>query len=430
MASCLHGFMLGVLAVLAVQSALYIFSPDIGQPEYGVRRDINADDSAEKSHYPVIIVGAGAAGLSLAGRLQHAGIPYIVFEKDTAGSAWDKRYARLHLHTVRGISELPYWHFPETAPTFVPRDYLAKYYRAYASFHNVKDHTEVVSAMFDEDQQQWTVIVRREDGEEATYTSNVLAVCTGQESTPRVPHFPGEETFPGRIFHSQDFVDGRIFRGQRVLVVGFGNSGSEMALDLWEWNAKPTILARSPVHMLPRSLTRVFGHLFPIMRPLPPWVHDSSQELAYKLIWGDLSQYNITLKKSGIINDVVVHHKAPIQDIGTMELIKKGEIPVIKQEIQYIDHKKVYFIDGSHQEFDHILLATGFQYATGPYSKFLPSEIVNKLANLDGVITSGEEVPHRPRLYFLGFDDYLGRLAEINMESADILRDIRKKQYV
>eukprot|EP00043_Microstomoeca_roanoka_P005958 m.59127 g.59127 ORF g.59127 m.59127 type:complete len:185 (+) comp13206_c0_seq3:196-750(+) len=143
MASCLHGFMLGVLAVLAVQSALYIFSPDIGQPEYGVRRDINADDSAEKSHYPVIIVGAGAAGLSLAGRLQHAGIPYIVFEKDTAGSAWDKRYARLHLHTVRGISELPYWHFPETAPTFVPRDYLAKYYRAYASFHNVKDHTEV-----------------------------------------------------------------------------------------------------------------------------------------------------------------------------------------------------------------------------------------------------------------------------------------------
>ena len=216
-----------------------------GQPEYAVRRDASdTGEKAEPTSYKVIVVGAGAAGLSLAGRLERRGISYVVFEKDVPGSAWDNRYDRLHLHTVRGISQLPYWGFPDTAPTFVSRRFLAKYYRAYASMHNVKSHSTVVKTEFNESEELWHVTVRcGSDGSERTYTSNVLAVCTGQEATPNVPQFKGQASFPGTIFHSQHYKNGSKLRDSRVLVVGFGNSGSEMSLDLWEWGAKPTVRA-------------------------------------------------------------------------------------------------------------------------------------------------------------------------------------------
>ncbi|EGD74283.1 hypothetical protein PTSG_06292 [Salpingoeca rosetta] len=364
-----RSFLLGALAVVLLQKAVYILSPQIGQPDVPIRRSRDEDGSDDPSTYSVIIVGAGAAGLSLAGRLERAGISYVVFEKDEPGSAWENRYDRLHLHTVRGISELPYWRFPDWTPTFVSRSFLAKYYRAYAAFHNVKTHTE-------------------------------------------------------------EYTSGKEFEGKRVLVVGFGNSGSEMALDLWEWGAQPTVLVRSPIHMLPRSLTRVFGHMYDVMRPLPPWVHDSGRDLIYSLVWGDLTPYNISLKKTGFVTDIVVHHKAPVQDIGTMALIKKGEIAVIKHEIDHIDGNTVHFADGSTGTFDHILLATGFKHNTGPYSRFLPSDVVAQLPNEHNVVSSGQEVPHQKRLYMLGFNDYMGRLAEINRESAHIVKDIVAKKYV
>eukprot|EP01147_Barroeca_monosierra_P009486 gene9486-1727_t len=374
-----------------------------GQPEYGVRRHDNKTLKGNHTFYE---------------------IPYIVFEKDVPGSAWSKRYDRLHLHTVRDISQLPFWGFPENAPTFVSRTYLAKYYQAYALFHNVRSNTLVVSTKYDESGQLWSVVTRSPDGAEQIYTSKVLTICTGQEAIPKIPHFDGESSFPGRILHSQDYMNGKEFEGKRVLVIGFGNSGSEIALDLWEWNAVPTaltflfrhihslvqILARSAVHMVPRYVTRILGHLFPIVRSIPPTILDGSQSLMYSLIWGDLSPYNITLKKSGIFHDIVEHHKSPIQDIGTMNLIKNGEISVINQEITRIDGSKVYFKDGSSGEFDHIVLATGFEYSFGPYTSFLDTNIVSRLPNKNKVVPSGEEVDHQPRLYLLGFDDYLGRL--------------------
>lgn len=89
------------------------------------------------------------------------------------------------------------------------------------------------------------------------------------------------------------------------------------------------------------------------------------------------------------------------------------------------------FTNGEVREYDAILLATGFDNTeNAPYSTFLPASIVKKLPNKHNVVESGKEVEHQKRLYFVGFNDYLGRLAEINLETEAITEDIKEKAYV
>ncbi|EDQ84828.1 uncharacterized protein MONBRDRAFT_29851 [Monosiga brevicollis MX1] len=345
---------------------------EIGQDSVPVRRVDRPKGyvlSKEPQHVDVLVVGAGHAGLSMAGRLQRARIPYVVLEKDVPGSSWARRYERLHLHTVRDISELPDMPLPDYFPEYLSKDQVAAYQRAYAELHNVRRHTEV-------------------------------------------------------------YQTGAAFANQRVLVVGFGNSGSELALDLWEHDAKPTVLLRSAVHMVPRWVTRIVGHLFDLMHRIPPALHGDSGPL-YKLIWGDVEQYNVTLKQSNMMLDFVTHHRAPVQDIGTMELIRRGDIAVLKSEVdRFAGAKTVVFKDGHCADFDAVLLATGYDYEHGPFARFLSENITTQLLDEHGVIHSGVECAVQPRLYFVGFDDYIGRLAEMNLETQFILGDLKAKHYV
>jgi indole-3-pyruvate monooxygenase len=120
-----------------------------------------------------------------------------------------------------------------------------------------------------------------------------------------------------------------------VLVVGYGNSGSEIALDLWEYGARPSVIIRSPVNILPRTFTRILSNLYPVARQMPAAELDRNQPLVYSLLYGDsLSSVNITLKDVGAVTDIATRHRAPVQDIGTLDLILKGEIPVISHEIK------------------------------------------------------------------------------------------------
>jgi cation diffusion facilitator CzcD-associated flavoprotein CzcO len=423
--------------------------PWMGDEDHRLKRRTAAAPVALCEAKPVVcIVGAGPAGLSMASRLHAKSIPYVVLEANSvAGSSWGSRYDRLHLHTIKDISALPHFPFPEYFPEFVSAKDLQRYYAACASQLNVKYNSKVVRVSFvkanekppwelelpQEERDRW--IVETENGE--TYAEiAALVVCTGQEGTPHSPDIQGASQFLGEIIHSSEYKNGVKWRGKKVLVVGFGNSGSEIALDLWEHGAKPTCLIRSPIHMMPRWLTRIFAHIYSalwwLMRKDDPKHTDMLiQNVVYPLLYKGSDKYNIRMSKSGMLTDLLDRHRAPVQDLGTYELITKGEISVVSHEIQHFSSDGVAFVnEDKTQPFDCVVFSTGFKKGGSPYTKFIPDNICKSIVDSHGVVHSGDEVACQPRLYFVGFDDFMGRLFEMNLETEKICKHMLDKSYV
>merc|ERR1712000_693316 len=164
------------------------------------------------------------------------------------------------------------------------------------------------------------------------------------------------------------------------------------------------------------------------MGMLPPDQLDGSQPFLTQLFWSDLPEYNITLSTQGITETIYKYHRSPVIDLGTVDLIRKGEIDIVNFEIAEIDGQTVKFADGSTRDFDYILLATGYTSGQGPHTNFLEKKITDKLLNEYKVINSGVEPPAQERLYFVGHNDYLGRLMEINLETSTIVSDLIAKK--
>src|SRR5579871_3074405 len=180
---------------------------------------------------PVVIVGGGAAGLSSAAALTQRGIASVVLEQDRAiGGTWARRYDRLHLHTVRGFSGLAHFPIPSRYPTYLSRDDVVAYLQEYAAHFDLRivTRTTVDAIRRDRDADGWTIEVR--GGE--SWRAPAVVVATGQYRQPSMPSWPGRERFAGALVHSSTYANGAAYAGRRVLVVGAGNSGAEIATDL------------------------------------------------------------------------------------------------------------------------------------------------------------------------------------------------------
>src|SRR5690606_32246266 len=140
---------------------------------------------------------------------------------------------------------------------------------------------------------------RRDDGwhVESTsgeHASDALVIATGYNRKPRIPSWPGQEGFDGTVLHSSAYRNGAAWRGRRALVVGSGNSGAEIAIDLWEHGAKVDLCVRGPVHVTPRDLMGVPAQITGILlSSLPPKVADRIALAALDRAVGDLSRYGI-----------------------------------------------------------------------------------------------------------------------------------------
>ena len=192
----------------------------------------NGSDACAASF--VVVVGAGPAGLAVSARLLHAGIPFALLERsDTAGSSWRSRYDRLHLHTHRDSSALPFLAFPDYFPTYVSAHDLADYYSGYARLLGPRLHLRTAVVAVRRVGERWDVTA--EDGR--VWRASALVVATGQEGTPHVPALAGLEQFGGTVLHSSRYRNGVPYRGARALVVGMGNSAAEISMDLHEHGA-------------------------------------------------------------------------------------------------------------------------------------------------------------------------------------------------
>ena len=199
----------------------------------------------------VIVVGGGQSGLIIGARLRQMGVDALIVEKnDRVGDNWRHRYHSLTLHNEAWANSLPYMPFPPTWPTFIPKDKLAGWLEAYAEAMelNVWTSTEVVNADYDETTSRWTVQLRTGVGEIRTMQAPHLIVAVGgSSSVPNKPDLPGLDNFSGEVIHSSEFGSGLAHRGKRAIVIGTGNSGHDVAQDLYANGAGAvTMMQRNP----------------------------------------------------------------------------------------------------------------------------------------------------------------------------------------
>jgi hypothetical protein len=359
----------------------------------------------------VAIIGAGPAGLAAGACARAAGLDFIMLEKEQAvGASWRRHYARLHLHTVKKYSSLPLRPFPRDYPRYVPRDLMVRYLDDYAAHFDLRPRFGAAVRSVRRDGTGWIV----ETGA-GSLRAGFVVVATGYNAEPVLPAIPGIETFGGKVLHSADYADAKPFAGRAVLVIGMGNTGAEIALDLAEAGARPTLSLRNGVHLVPRDLFGIPIQVVALVatRVLPAGFNDAVFPTILDFVLGHPGRYGITRPKEGILQLAARAAKIPVLDVGTMRQISRGAIRVAPG-LATIAQDGAVFQGGSREFYDAIILATGYRPG---YRDFL-----GEVAPSDGGVNEFDSI------YFTGFRNAItGLLRQISKEAVAIADDIRRK---
>jgi cation diffusion facilitator CzcD-associated flavoprotein CzcO len=313
---------------------------------------------------PALIVGAGPAGLASAACLKRRGIDPLVLEAGPAvAHSWRGHYDRLRLHTVKARSHLPGLSFGKELSRYPSRNEVVAYLEAYAERFAIAPRTgEAVRRV----RAAAGFVV---ESAHAVYQTRALVVAAGYNRVPNPERLPDQERFRGTLMHSAGYRSGDGFAGQRVLVVGAGNTGAEIALDLLERGATPTIAVRAPVNVVPREFLGMPTQLTGIrLRHLPLKLADAIGRLVSRLAFGELTRYGLARPTLGPISAIKLRRRIPLIDVGTIAAIKRGEIAV-KPAVERFTETGATFVDGSAGEFEAAILATGYRPALGEITR-------------------------------------------------------------
>jgi hypothetical protein len=355
----------------------------------------------------VVVIGAGPAGLAMGACLRRAGLNFIILEKERElGSSWRRHYERLHLHTIKRYSSLPLLPFPKDYPRYVPKDLMIKYLDNYAQHFDLAPRFGEAVRSVHRAEDDWSV----ETAASAVRAPSVV-VATGYNADPVSRSDPRLERFKGKLIHSADYFNAKPFASQSVLVIGMGNTGAEIALDLAEGGARPTISVRNGVHIVPREL---FGLPIQVVamlatKLLPLKANDALFPPILDLAIGDLSRFGIKRPRQGILQQIRDAAKIPVIDVGTVRKIRENAIR-IAPAVSSATEDGVYFDGGTDEHFDAIILATGYR---PNYVSFLKTDA-----------TPGAAAGHSG-IYFVGFyNSVTGLLLEIGKEAVQVADDI------
>jgi putative flavoprotein involved in K+ transport len=366
----------------------------------------------------VVVVGGGASGLSAAAALARRRIDAVVLEQDAQlGGTWARRYDRLHLHTVRRFSGLAYFPIPNRYPTYLSRDHVVAYLQEYARHFGLRVVTgagiQRVRSLGASN--GWTVETVGGDA----WQCRAAVIATGQYRQPIVPSWVGRELYAGRIAHSVAYANAAPYVGKRVLVVGAGNSGAEIATDLSDNGAAcVAVSVRTPPPIVPRD---PFG--MPVQRTsmllsaLPPAIANRIGWATARLVLGDVTRYGMP---KGDFAPYTTR-RVPLIDVGFVEALKQGRVTV-RPALERLTQSGAVFADGASEPFDAIIAATGF--TTGLESLVDAPGALDDLGEPRG--TSGEPTAHAG-LYFVGFTHSLrGHLFEANRASRRLARNVER----
>ena len=346
-----------------------------------------------------MIVGAGSAGLATGALLRRAGIEPLVIEAGPEpGAAWRERYERLHLHTPRLLSGLPGRRIPRRLGRWVARDGVLEYLREYADGEGLEVRTGTRVERIERDGDLW-----RLDIASGPIGARDVIVATGYNGRPLLPDWPGRESFTGELVHSADYRNPASYRGRDVLVIGPGNSGSEIATDVAEGGASRTRLSvRTPPQIIRRATAGIPAQLIGIaIKRMPPaWV-DPISKAQRRLSIPDLAAQGLPRPEVGVRTTFIATGTTPVLDVGIVDAVRHGRVEIVAA-VESFDGPDVVLADGSRIDPDAVIAATGFRAGL--------DELVGHLDILDTrglpVATDGE--PVLPGLWFVGFRPTLG----------------------
>jgi cation diffusion facilitator CzcD-associated flavoprotein CzcO len=196
----------------------------------------------------VLVVGGGQAGLSIAARLKQLSIDTLIVDREQRiGDNWRKRYHALTLHNQVQVNHLPYMPFPLSWPVYIPKDKLANWFEFYvdAMELNFWTNTALEHGDYDAAEGRWSVVLRRGDGTTRTMHPRHVVMATGVSGIANIPDIPTLKNFTGKVLHSSQYQDGEAWADKCAIVIGTGNSGHDIAQDLYSSGAKITLVQRS-----------------------------------------------------------------------------------------------------------------------------------------------------------------------------------------
>jgi len=367
-----------------------------------------------------LIVGASVSGLASAACLQKQGVEHTIIEKtNSIATPWRNHYQRLHLHTNKRISNLPYKKFGHAVPRYPSRQQVVDYLEEYQKSFGITPLFNTEAKKIKKVSNDW--ITETSTG---IFKSKYVIIATGAFTKPKPVHFKGMETFPGKILHSYEYKTGTDFEGQKVLVVGFGNSACEIAIDLYEQGARPSMSVRSPVNVIPRDVLGIpILELSLAMSSLPPKFADTINAPLLRLLVGDITRLGLKKLPYGPLEQIQKNASIPLLDIGTIRHIRAGHIGIY-DDIDHMEHKTVYFKNGKAEDFDAIVAGLGYYR---DYADIVDVD-TSRFEDLKQPLNK-QKYFGKDGLYFCGFwISPTGQIREIGLDAQRIAKDIAKNE--
>jgi cation diffusion facilitator CzcD-associated flavoprotein CzcO len=369
----------------------------------------------------VCVIGAGSSGIASCQVLDARGIPFDCFERGSGvGGNWrygndnemSSAYESLHINTSKRIMEYATFPMPDEYPDFPSHGQIAAYFDAYVDHFGFRDkirfNTEVTRA--EPQAGGWAVTL--DDGSTQQY--GAVMVANGHHWSPRYPEPPFPGTFDGETVHAHYYRTPAGYEGKRVVVLGFGNSAMDIAVELSRVADEVFLAVRRGFHVIPKYLRgKPLDQLTnPVSRRLPFTFTRRSFEKLIKQSVGRPEDYGLPTP------DHRLGEAHPTVSSEILNRIGHGDVTV-KPNIERLDGDSVRFTDGTVEKVDRIIWCTGYKIAF----PFLADELV---PTRDNQVELYRRVvpPDLPGLYFIGLIQPLGAIMPIAELQSEWVADL------
>ncbi|MEO0600071.1 MAG: NAD(P)-binding domain-containing protein [Myxococcota bacterium] len=361
----------------------------------------------------VCVVGGGPAGMAMVRSLAAQGIAFDCFERHTdVGGIWDQgnpgspMYDSAHFISSRTQSHFHDFPMPDAYPDYPSHRQILAYMHAFADAYGIRPHIRFGMAVASTERTEDGWIVTTDDGQRRSYAALICA--TGTTWHPRMPEIPGR--FAGELLHSNQYRSARELEGKRVLVIGAGNSGVDIACDAAQSAGEAAISLRRGYHFIPKHIFGMPADEFAQQGPpLPRWLEQRVFGAMLRVLNGDVTRLGLPAP------DHRVFETHPIMNTQLLHFLAHGDIAV-RPDVARFEGDTVWFDDGSSGAFDVVICATGYRWAI-PYVDRAHFSWKGGRPDLYMSLFSRAD----PTLYALGFMETNGGAYKLFDEMADLI---------